>query len=206
MAQGSPQFTPRQLLDAGRRAEAEGKLDHANQLYRHLADHFAYTTEAAEARNGLGRIGMGAGNGTQLWAENGAATPASSPPPLAHRQTGSQFGARGRPVASERHYRTGRALATAVSCVGWLIVAAGMVMVPLMLLADPQMLQRSVPSAAPYAMALGPVGSVAAAVAFSMAGLAVVFWGQMASALFDQANAARELVAIERARQLGDQS
>ena len=54
MPQGSPQFTPRQLLDAGLRAEAEGKLDHANQLYRHLTDHYAYTTEAAEARNGLG--------------------------------------------------------------------------------------------------------------------------------------------------------
>ena len=60
MAQGSPQFTPRQLLDAGRRAEAEGKLDQANQLYRHLTDHYAYTIEAAEARNGLGRIGIGA--------------------------------------------------------------------------------------------------------------------------------------------------
>ena len=73
MVQGSPQFTPRQLLDAGRRAEAEGKLDHANQLYRHLSRPLsAYTTEAAEARNGLGRIGIGAGTAQQLWAENGA--------------------------------------------------------------------------------------------------------------------------------------
>ena len=83
MLQGSPQFTPRQLLDAGRRAEAEGKLDHAIQLYRHLTDHYAYTTEATEARNGLGRIGAGAGQ--QLWAENGAAPSASpSSAPFAH--------------------------------------------------------------------------------------------------------------------------
>src|SRR5436190_20031999 len=117
MLQGSPQFTPRQLLDAGRRAEAEGSLDHAIQLYRHLTDHYAYTAEAAEARNGLGR--MGAGAGQRLWAENGAAAP--HPTPFAHgRIPGPHSGARGRAVAKERHYRTGRVLATLVSCVGWL--------------------------------------------------------------------------------------
>ena len=201
MSQGSPQFTPRQLLDAGRRAEAEGKLDHANQLYRHLADHYAYTTEALEARNGLGRLGVGAGNGPQLWAENGAAPPVSWPPPITHNRLPSANSvAKTRPVTRERHYRTGRVLATAVSCVGWLIVAAGAAMVPLVLAADPRLLQ----SGFPYAMALGPIGTIAAAVAFSVAGLAVVFWGQMASALFDQANATRELVALERARH-GDQ-
>jgi hypothetical protein len=205
MSQGSPQFTPRQLLDAGRRAEAEGKLDHANQLYRHLTDHYAYTAEAAEARNGLGRIGIGASTGQQLWAENGAAAPASWPTPLSHgsRMSGTHSGVRGRPVTTERHYRTGRVLATLVSCVGWLIVAAGVGMVPLVLAADPQLLLRDFP----YAMSLGslgPVGAIAAAVAFSITGLVVVFWGQMASALFDQANATRELVAIERARQAGD--
>lgn len=198
MPQGSPQFTPRQLLDAGRRAEAEGKLDHANQLYRHLTDHYAYTTEAIEARNGLGRLGIGAGQ--QLWAENGAA--ASWPVPLAHnRPSGTHSGTRDRPARAERHYRTGRVLATLVSCVGWLIAAAGVAMVPVVVAADPQLLQRGFP----YAMSLGPFGAIAAAVAFSAAGLAVVFWGQMASALFDQANATRELVAIERARQAGDQ-
>ena len=189
MLQGSPQFTPRQLLDAGRRAEAEGKLDHAVQLYRHLTDHYAYTAEAAEARNGLGRIG--AGTGQQLWAENGAAAP--HPTPFARPHSG----ARGRAVAKERHYRTGRVLATLVSCAGWLIVAAGAAMVPVVLATDPLLLQRGLP----YGVYLGPAGAaVAAAVALSAVGLAVVFWGQMASALFDQANATRELVAIERAR------
>jgi hypothetical protein len=183
MPKGSPQFTPRQLLDAGRRAEAEGKLDHAIQLYRHLTDHYVYTAEAAEARNGLGRIGAG----PQLWAENGAAPPVSPRPHSA---------ARSRIVAKERHYRTGRVLATLVSCAGWLIVATGIAMVPAVLATDPLLLQRSLP----YAASLGPVGTIAAAVALSAVGLAVVFWGQMASALFDQANATRELVAIERAR------
>jgi hypothetical protein len=194
MLQGSPQFTPRQLLDAGRRAEAEGKLDHAIQLYRHLTDHYAYTAEAADARNGLGRIGASAG-----WAENSAA-PLASPnlAPFAHGRTlGPHFGARSRAVAKERHYRTGRALATLVSWAGWMIVAAGVAMVPLVLTADPPLM---VLRGLPYAASMGPAEAVAAAVALSAVGLAVVFWGQMASALFDQANATRELVAIERAR------
>jgi hypothetical protein len=196
MLQGSPQFTPRQLLDAGRRAEAEGKLDHAIQLYRHLTDHYAYTAEATEARNGLGRIGVGAGQ--QLWAENGAAPPASpNSAAFAHgRMPGPHSGARNRAVAKERHYRTGRVLATLVSWAGWMIVAAGVAMVPLGLAADPSLLLRGLP----YAASMGSTEAVAAAVALSAVGLVVVFWGQMASALFDQANATRELVAIERAR------
>lgn len=194
MPQGSPQFTPRQLLDAGRRAEAEGKLDHAIQLYRHLTDHYAYTAEAGEARDGLGRIGAGAGQ--QLWAANGAASPHAATPFAHGRMPGPHSGARSRAVARERHYRTGSVLATLVSCAGWLIVAAGVAMVPVVLATDPLLLQRGLP----YAASLGPAGGVAAAVALSAVGLAVVFWGQMASALFDQANATRELVAIERAR------
>ena len=47
---------------------------------------------------------------------------------------------------------------------------------------------------------MGPAEAIAAAVALPAVGLVVVFWGQMATALFDQANATRELVAIERAR------
>ena len=189
MLQGSPQFTPRQLLDAGRRAEAEGKVDHAIQLYGHLTEHYAYTAEAAEARNGLGRIGAG----QQLWAGNGTAHLL----PFAHGGTpGAHSGARSRAVAKERNYRTGRALATLVSCVGWLTVITGMAMVPVFLTADPQLLQRGLPYAANWA----PAGAIAAAVALSAVGLAAVFWGQMASALFDQANATRELVAIVRAK------
>src|SRR5262245_8577639 len=136
MLQGSPQFTPRQLLDAGRRAEAEGKLDHAIQLYRHLADHYAYTAEAAEARNGLGRIGAGAGQ--QLWAENGAALPASlQPTSHVHGRTpGPHSSARNRVLTLKPQHRTGRVLATLVSCAGWLIVATGVAMAPLLLATD----------------------------------------------------------------------
>jgi hypothetical protein len=198
--QGSPQFTPRQLLDAGRRAEAEGKLDHATQLYRHLTDHYGYTTEAAEARNGLGRLGA-AGSPHPPWAENGAAAAAPWPLPLAQdRAPATHAGFKTRPVPAKRAYRTGRVLAALASCLGWLLVAAGVAAIPLVLAADLRMLQRDLP----YALSLGPAAVVAGAVACSLIGLAVVFWGQMARALFDQANASRELVALERARQAGD--
>ena len=100
-------------------------------------------------------------------------------------------------MAKVRHYRSGRALATLVSWAGWMIVAAGVATVPLVLVADaPLLLLRGLP----YAASMGAPEAVGAAFALSAVGLAVVFWGQMASALFDQANATRELVAIERAR------
>lgn len=56
MVQGTPQFTPAQVLEAGRRAEAEGKLDYAVQFYRHLATHYPSTSEAQAAREGLQRL------------------------------------------------------------------------------------------------------------------------------------------------------
>lgn len=56
MVQGTPQFTPAQVLEAGRRAEAEGKLDYAVQFFRHLATHYPSTSEAQAAREGLQRL------------------------------------------------------------------------------------------------------------------------------------------------------
>ena len=57
MAQGSHQFTPSQILEAGRRAETEGRIEYAIQFYRHLTDHLARTPEAAAAREALTRLG-----------------------------------------------------------------------------------------------------------------------------------------------------
>ena len=56
MAQTSVQFTPVQVLQAARRAEAEGKMDYALQFYRHLVEQHGTTPEAQEAREGLFRI------------------------------------------------------------------------------------------------------------------------------------------------------
>lgn len=51
-----PQFTPRQILDAGVRAESVDQLDHAAQFYRFLLDHHAGAPEAEAALENLRRI------------------------------------------------------------------------------------------------------------------------------------------------------
>jgi hypothetical protein len=178
MVHASQQFTPAQLLDSGRRAETEGKLDLAAQFYRHLTDHYAYTPEAAEARNGLGRIGAVQ---SQTWQTNGAPSSAD----VAPRATRAS---RRRPVAPRDHYRTGRALALFASGAGWLLVLSGLV-APILYV----VLGSSLPHIEQPQLVGGAVGSVAA-------GLFIVLMGQAARALFDQANALRELVALERAK------
>ena len=57
LTHAAPQLTPAQLIDAGRRAEAQGRADLAVQFYRYLTEYFAEAVETAEAHNALGRIG-----------------------------------------------------------------------------------------------------------------------------------------------------
>jgi hypothetical protein len=198
------QFTPAQLLESGRRAETEGRLDLAVQFYRHLTDNFAYTAEAAEAHNALGRVGAAQsqiwqpvnavhvnGNGNGAYANgnghaNGVhAAPAAEPALRAARSTRTS---RRRPVAPRNHYRTGRTMARIFSGLGWVIVALG-IMLPLLYLVPDTPLRMF---GLPYVIA-GAIG-----VAFT--GFLVVFSGQIARAMFDQANATRDLAAMERAK------
>jgi hypothetical protein len=53
---GTAQFTPRQVLEAGRRAEADGKRDYAIQFYQHVLAHHGATAEAIEADDSLRRL------------------------------------------------------------------------------------------------------------------------------------------------------
>lgn len=179
MVHASQQFTPPQLLEAGHRAEVEGKLDLAVQFYRHLTEHYSFTGEAAEARNGLGRVGVAQ---SQIWQGNGAV--------LAY---GAAKGPRRRPVAQRDHYRTGRALAQLISAIGWATVLAS--------LAGPA-LYLGLDGLAPVAALprVGVLQIVMAAGALAGTGLITVFTGQIARAVFDQANATRDLIALERAR------
>lgn len=55
--QESPQFTPSQVLDAGRRAETEGRGEYALQFYRHLVENYPGSGEAAAAMSALTRLG-----------------------------------------------------------------------------------------------------------------------------------------------------
>lgn len=183
------QFTPPQLLEAGHRAESEGRLDLAAQFYRHLTEHYAFTGEAAEARNGLGRVGVAQ---SQVWHTNGASH-ANAPP----HANGAARSLRRRPVAPRDHYQTGRMLAMLVSALGWLMVASGLAAPAAYLGLDSFLPSANLPRFAPLQILLGAAGVVAA-------GLFTVFAGQIARAVFDQANAVRDLVALERAKTYSD--
>ena len=174
----SPQFTPAQLIDSGRRAEAEGRLDLAAQFYRHLADQFAETAEAAEARSSLGRIGAASAD---AWnAPRGGAAGAGSPWGAAHAQ-------RRRPRRD--HYPIGRALAVLLTVVGGLVVLAGVAALPIYALSGGAVL--------PW---LGLLPMAGGAAGFVVVGCVVALAGHIARALFDQANATRDLLALERAK------
>ena len=53
---GISQFTPQQVLEAGRRAEADGKRDYAVQFYQHVMVHHRSSAEAPEADAALRRL------------------------------------------------------------------------------------------------------------------------------------------------------
>ena len=53
------QFSPRQVLDAARRAESDGRNDYAIQFYMHVLAHQTSAIEAAEANEGLRRLEPG---------------------------------------------------------------------------------------------------------------------------------------------------
>ncbi len=55
--QEPPQFTPSQVLEAGRRAEKEGRVEYAVQFYRHLVENYPGSGESAAAMSALSRLG-----------------------------------------------------------------------------------------------------------------------------------------------------
>jgi hypothetical protein len=169
MVHALPQFTPAQLIESGRRAEAEGRLDLAVQFYRHLTEHFAEAVEAAEAHGALGRIGT--------------VRPGQHPR--------SQRGLRARPGARRDHYRIGRALTVLFSAFGWLVALTGPCAVLAYALVGGE-------SAAPASG--GPVPLAGIAGGLFLVGFGIVLGARLARAQFDQANAMRELLALEHAK------
>jgi hypothetical protein len=183
MAPGSTQFTPRQLLDAGRRAEAEGKPNLAQQFYAHLSDRYGHTAEAAEGRRGLARLGA-SGTQPQVWQMNGTA---GASPALA-RGRGKREG----PAAGVSGYRVGRVLALLLSGVGWLTMGVALLV---LVAAAAEFAQLPPPQVVRLDFATPPQAAGALA-----AGAVALLIGEGARALFDQASAVRELVALARAR------
>lgn len=181
MLQAAPQFTPFQLLEAARRAEADGHIEAAFQFYRQTADQFAYSPEAAEAREGLARLN--GGWQPKIWHLNGAsqATEAGGRGVAAARKA-----RRLKSFAPRNHYPFGRALARLLSVLGWLILVAGVAGPAVSaLLGRPDL---GIPNSGLIGLGCGLV----------LLGFLLATLGLALRALFDQANATRELVAIER--------
>ena len=63
---GTNQFTPKQVLDAGRRAETDGKWNYAIQFYQYVVAHHPSTAEANEADVALRRL-----NGDEALRQHG---------------------------------------------------------------------------------------------------------------------------------------
>ncbi len=168
----APQLTPAQLIDAGRRAEAEGRPDLAVKFYRYLTRHFAETAEAAEAHGALGRI-------ETRQSDTGACPPAAAP----HL--------RRPPPPDPDRYATGRALTRALGALGWMLAMTGPAGLPAYLLL------RTEPIALSRAELLPVAGGAAGSL---ILGFGAVLAAQLARARFDQADAARDLVVLERIR------
>jgi len=167
MLQGTPEFTPKQLLDAARRSETERKADFAVQFYLHLVEHYGQTPEAVEARSALTRMATAERSQQPIW------------------QPGS--------MPRQNRYRSGRALAALFSGIGWLTIAGSLAALAAgtgaLLLHIPLLLQLEIDIELLKRLPLATIG-----------GAALVVGGQAARALFDQANATRERLTIERAR------
>jgi hypothetical protein len=221
MVQTSMQFTPVQVLQAARRAEAEGKMDYALQFYRHLVEQHGTTAEAQEAREGLFRIAewrWGEARVARTRESGGqAAQPAAQPPsqPSGGQRVynvGNQSAASGYADPQQAHvamprvaraqesdvppfqprFRLSRVVAHALSAVGWAMLLGG--------------LFAAVAGAGGFVGELSaisffglPLGVLVGAPALVF-GLGFIVAGQIAAAVFETTNATLELVAIERGR------
>lgn len=217
----TPQFTPAQVLDAARRAESEGRTEFAVQFYRHLSTNFPGSPEAAAAEAGLARItpmqGFPASQRIQdPLSPNGFTLPnpfqtspgqesydhpsGSGSAPSYYPTVASQNAVdpdAGHPHSAvelppePRDYRTGRFLARAATWLGGVMILAGPALAAISI-ANPRL-----------AGGLPGIGSYMTSPSFGAAmagyGIAQIVIGQLVRALFEQANATKDLAAITRA-------
>lgn len=211
MVQASPQVTAAQVLDAGRRAEADGRVEYAVQFYRHLTDHHAGAPEAAAAREALSRLKLQTSN-----LEGTLRTRSASPPPV---RTTAKRGLTEIPRAGQRvgrgpiriapagtsqsqealelpetagEYLAGRLIAHGFAGLGILFFVAG-----LLATIAGVVLPAEVAARLPEGLTLvHPLAWLAGAAM----GLVLFFSGQLARAVFDIASASRNIAAIERAK------
>jgi hypothetical protein len=216
MVQTAMQYTPVQVLQAARRAEAEGKMDYALQFYRHLVEQHGTTPEAQEAREGLFRIAEWRwGEARIARRQDGAAPPSTvapasaasppQPPKVDGPAAASTFAgnnaqlpqvvSRGNeellPLFKPR-YRAAKIIAYGVSVLG---VAAALTGTVAAVLAGAGGV-APVSAIGSYGLPIGLLLGVPTA----LVGLVLLLVGQLAVAVFATANANLEMLAIERGR------
>jgi hypothetical protein len=188
MTNSTSHFTAAQVLQAARRAEAEGKFDYALQFYRHLTDHYPDAPEAHEAREGLQRIGNWQW-GAQTPPGAAPAAAVGAPPDRSLRQPGALRGGRQAappPAAGEMDeapdpYRIGRLASRALGVIGGLVALAGLVYAAYFAwTGTPEQWAES-----PIGFPLVSLWSLVTA----LAGFALFVASHVASALFDGAEA-----------------
>ncbi|MTD95322.1 hypothetical protein GIW81_13365 [Hyphomicrobium sp. xq] len=220
MVQTSMQFTPVQVLQAARRAEAEGKMDYALQFYRHLVEQHGTTAEAQEAREGLfriaewrwgeARVARSRESGGQAAQPAAQAPPSPSPGGQRVYNVGNQSAASGyadpqqvpmprvaRPAESDLpafqpRFRLSKVVAHALSAIGWVMLLGGVFAA----VAGGGGFVGELSAVAFFGLPLGVLTGAPALVL----GLVFIVAGQIAAAVFDTTNATLELVAIERGR------
>ncbi len=220
MAQGSQQYSAAQILEAGRRAHAEGRMDHAVQFYRHLTEHLAFTPEAAVAEQTMQRLGLASPktslstlngatssyNGTAAQAGPPGMTPATQPRPAPSSRPSTAAMADSESAAQRklllprlrRRYRTGRFIAGVVTFLGFVIVGSG---TGLFILAVLTIAGVALPAAIPAILVSQPpmIGATGGLTLVFIGGL-IALGGQLGRAMFDQASAARDLASLARLR------
>ena len=218
------QFSVAQVLEAGQKAEFENKLDYAFQFYKHITDHHAQAPEAQAARDGLARLSSQAQqaaaghepaepvNGKASTAPPGQSAPAPAQAPPAAQQpspatapAGYAPPARQLPAAAPaphtvalpppiNDYRAGKLVAGMLSTFGWILFALGPVAAALSFTT----IGSQIIDVGRSGMLGGLVGVAIIALVPMLLGITIVFWGQAARAIFDNANATRELLDLQR--------
>jgi hypothetical protein len=214
-------YSPDQLLDAGRRAEAQGQIGYALQFYRYLAEQHAQTAEGLEAREALVRLSTPAATGAPRQAAGGAPP---SGPPQARPPVGDLRAVRPEPPAGVQPearprrsptaatpaalrqgevdeaavvlpattYRIGRFVAGLLNTVGWLLLIAAILAVPTIVAG---LTVRSLPRGLRDVITGNSLMLGGLTFGALLIGLFAIFAAQVARATFDTAEAVRWLIA-----------
>jgi len=220
--QPKQQFTADQILEAGRRAEAQGQSEYAVQFYRHLTDHHPASPEASVAREALSRLAPtprqvpekmnGSRSTLPPWPAGEPLPPREAAPrpvlaePPRHGPPASPPPAQPAPApsAAQRqrydYVREPMELPRPVRgylagrIVAWFVVLCGTAA----FFAGAAIIGFAVATGTvPVLPPVGPPGAIGAALLVT--GFVLVFAGQVALASFATANATRETAALMRA-------